>query len=150
MVVVFLLSGIIFALPAYYKFTNLNNSSITATTTWTKLNTTSGTHSFVKSTPGSVVEVHVNSNFMVGTFSGATGVQFRIRVDDSPAFYDNEGVIRTGNTTQFLSLFAAFPNLATGNHTVSLWVRTNGGTATSVLVDPGGWDGAIIVKETIN
>jgi hypothetical protein len=150
MVVIFLLSGLVFALPTYYKFTSLNYNSITATTAWTKLVTTSGTHSFTTTTPGSVVEVHVNSNFMVGTLSGANGVMFQVRVDDLAPYYETEGVIRTSNTTEFLSIFAAFPNLATGSHTVSLWARTYSGTATSVLADPEGWNGAIIVKETMN
>lgn len=150
MVVVFLMSGLIFALPTYYKFTNLNYNSVTVTSAWTRLGTTYGTHSFYTTTPGSEVEVHVNSNFYVGTLSGAYGVNFQVRVDDMPSYYETQGVIRTSNTSQFLPLFAAFPNLAAGNHTVSLWARTNAGTATSVLVDPGGWGGAIVVKETIN
>lgn len=150
MIVIFLVSGLVFSLPSYYKFTSLNYGSVTVTSTWTKLNTTSGSHSFTTTTPGSVVEVHVNSNFYVGTLSGANGVQFQVRVDNLPAYYENQGVIRSSNTTEFLSIFAAFPNLATGNHTVSLWARTYSGTATSVCADPGGWNGAIIVKETMN
>lgn len=148
MVVIFLLSGLIFALPTYYKFTGLNYSSITATSTWTKLGT--GTYTFSTTTPGSVVEVHVNSNFYVGTLSGAYGVHFQVRVDDMQSYYETHGTIQTSNTTVFLPIFAAFPNLATGNHTVSIWARTNAGTASPVYADPGGWGGAIIVKETMN
>lgn len=150
MVVVLLVSGLIFALPSYSKFTNLNNNSVTVTSAWTRLGTTYGTHSFTTSTPGSTVEVHVNSNFYVGTLAGAYGVVFQARVDDWPSYFETQGTIRSSNTNEFLSIFAAFPNLAAGNHTVSLWARTNSGTANTVIVDPGGWGGAIVVKETMN
>ena len=134
----------------YFQFGNLNQDSVTVTSTWTKLKTTTGTHTFTKANAGTKLEIHVNSRFSIGTLSGgANGVIFQVRVDDtSTPNFENWGSIRTSNTADFLSIFAVFQSIPAGSHTVSLWARTPSGSATAVTVDPGGWGGKIIVKET--
>ena len=133
----------------YFQFGNLNFGSVTVSSTPTRLNTTSGTHSFTKSHNDTRIEVYVNSRFGVGTISGANGVRFQVRVDNNTPTYDNQGSILTSNTSEFLPLYAVFENLAAGSHTVSIWAQAApSGTASSVLVDPGGWGGKIIVKES--
>ncbi|MFA6055914.1 MAG: hypothetical protein WC769_11105 [Thermodesulfovibrionales bacterium] len=133
----------------YIEFGSLNNGSVNVSSTWTKLNTTSTSHSFTKSQGDTTIEVHVNSRFEVGTFgSGTFGIKFQIRIDDDilPDF-GNNGSIRTPDTAELQSIYAVFQGLAAGPHTVSLWASPNGGSSTSVGVDPGGWEGTIIVKE---
>lgn len=145
-----LLSVTAYAQSRYSQFGNLNNAAVNVSSTWTKLNTTSGAHTFSKSSDATKIEVYVNSRFGIGTLSGANGVQFQVRVDNHVAAFENLGSIRTSNTSEFLSIFAVFESLPAGNHTVSIWARTlPSGTATSVDVDPGGWGGKIIVKETL-
>ena len=133
----------------YFQFGNLNQDSVNVTSAWTKLKTTTGTHSFNKLSGTTKIEVYVNSRFSVGTFSGANGVRFQVRIDNTivPTF-DNQGSILKSNTSEFLSIFAVFQNLPAGNHTVSIWAQAPSGSASSVTVDPGGWGGKIIVKET--
>lgn len=139
------------AFSQYTQFGNLNQGSVNVTSAWTKLNTTTGTHTFTKNSSSTKIEVHVNSRFGIGTLSGgASGVQFRVRIDNTrtPNF-DNMGSILRSNTQEFLSIFAVFQGLSAGNHTVSIWAQAApAGSCTSVLVDPGGWGGKIIVKET--
>jgi len=60
----------------------------------------------------------------------------------------NEAAINSTSLVEFIGIFAVFQGLAAGNHTVSVWVRTNSGTSTGVLLDPGGYGGRIIAKET--
>src|ERR1051325_10987273 len=74
---------------SYFQFGNLNNNSVNVTSAWTKLNTTSGTHSFTKSAANTRLEVHVNSRFRVGTLSGTNGVRFQVRIDNSTATFEN-------------------------------------------------------------
>ena len=139
------------AFSQYTQFGNLNNDSVNVTTTAVKLNTTSGTHTFTKVDNSTKIEVYVNSRFRTGAFSGgASGIQFRVRVDDTvtPNF-DNLGSILQSSTDEFLSLLAVFEGLSAGSHTVSIWAQAApAGSATSVVADPGGWGGKIIVKET--
>ncbi len=134
----------------YFEFGSLNGGSVDVSSTWTKLNTTSTSHSFTKSQGNTTIEVHVNSRFETGTFgSGTFGIAFQIRIDDDilPDF-ENNGSIRTPDTTEFQSIYAVFQGLAAGSHTVSLWARAPiVGSSTGVGVDPGGWGGTIIVKE---
>jgi hypothetical protein len=134
----------------YVQFTNLNNGAVDVSSTWTKLNTTSTSHSFMKNGDDTTIEVIVNSRFWGGTFgSGTNGIEFQVRIDDTILpDVGNYGSITATNTSQFLSIYGVFQGLPVGSHTVSLWAMTPyGGTSTSVDVDPGGWGGTIIVKE---
>jgi hypothetical protein len=145
------LSVTAFPQSRYFQFGNLNHDSVTVSSAWTRLRTTPGTHSFTKNSDTTKIEVYVNSRFRIGTMSpSGNGVRFRVRVDNNIPTFENFGSILTSNTSEFLSLFAVFENLPAGNHTVSIWGQTiPAGTASSVSVDPGGWGGKIIVKETL-
>ncbi len=130
----------------YTESGSLNSGSITATDTF---NPVGPPLSFTKVYDDSNIEVFLNSNVSGGTFAGGTsGVRFEIRVDGNPGTLNNNGVIRTSNSSEFISIFDLFEDLGTGDHTAQIYVETNGGTSTGVLLDPGGWNGKIIVKET--
>jgi hypothetical protein len=145
-----LLSVTAFPQSAYVQFGNLNHAPVNVSSAWTKLDTTTGTHSFTKRSRNTKLEVHVNSRFSIGTLTGGNGVRFQLRVDNNTPTFDNSGSIQTSNTSEFLSIFAVFENLPAGRHTVSIWAQAApAGSATSVIVDPGGWGGKIIVKETL-
>ena len=132
----------------YTAWKYLNNSSILASTTWTKVGT--GTHTFTKTRSDTKLEVIVNSRFGAGTFATATAVMFQIRVNDvSTSSISNDTVITTSGATEFLSMYSIFTGVAAGSHTVSVWASTNAGTSSGVLADPGGWGGGILVKETL-
>jgi len=146
---VLLFNVTLFSQSTYKQFGNLCNNTVTVSSTWTKLNTTSGTHSFMKSDGNTKIEVYVNSRFMVGKINGSGGVEFQVKVDNKMPTFGNQGSILKSNSSEFLSIFAVFQNIPAGNHTVSLWAQAPpSGSATSVLADPGGWGGMIIVKET--
>jgi hypothetical protein len=123
---------------------NLNIISGAATGTFAKL---TDIMTFNKVAAASTIEIHMNTRAGSGTFSGANGVHFQVRVDNAPTTLANDGAITTSNTVEFLSVYAVFQSLAVGTHTVSVWIRTGVGTSSSVVLDPGGWGGRIIVKE---
>ena len=135
-------------LSNYTQFERLNQTSVTVSTSWTKLNITSGEHTFTKKHADSKIEVIVNSRFKLDSYNDATGIFFAVNVDDKAADFENNGSIRSPAKEEFISIFAVYENLAAGSHTVSLWARANRGTISGVLTDPGGWGGKIIVKET--
>ena len=125
----------------------LNTTSVTAPATFVRLD---NYLQFTKTANESVIEVHLHSRAVAGVFSGANGVIFQIRIDDATTnpLVANDAAITTSGATEQISIFAVFQNLALGQHMVSVWVRANGGTSSGVLLDPGGWGGRIIVKET--
>jgi hypothetical protein len=144
------ISGVASAQANYVQFGNLNQSATNVTSTWSKLSTTTGSHTFAKSDNTSVLEVHVNSRFGVGTLSGgANGVRFQVRVDNATPTLENQGSLQTSNSSAFLSIFGVFRNIPAGTHIVSIWAQAApSGSASSVVADPGGWGGKVIVKES--
>jgi hypothetical protein len=143
------LTGTATAQSNYVQFGALNNAPVNLTSNWSRLNTTSTSHTFTKVDGATDIEVHVNSRFSVGSFSNSNGVKFRVRIDNTilPTV-DNMGSLLSANSSAFLSIYAVFRRLPAGTHRVSIWGATALGTAASVIVDPGGWGGRIIVKET--
>lgn len=139
------MNSLVFAQDAYFQFKYLNVGYTNVGTSWIKLNT--GTHSFTKNQSDTEIEVHVNSRFSIGT-SDAGVVRFQVRIDDvDTPDYGNDGAIWTGNSSEFLSIFAVFEDIPAGSHTVSIWAKAvPSGSALDVLVDTGGVGGAIIVK----
>ena len=126
--------------------TALNNFSGNLTSTYTSLG---NIVTFTKVRDDSKIEVYFNSNVAGGTFAGgATGTVFQLRINGGTGQFDNLGVIRGSGNEDFLSILAVFTNLPAGTHTVSVWARTNSGTSTSTILDPGGFGGRIILKET--
>jgi hypothetical protein len=101
------MTGLAIGQSNYFQFGGLNQNSVNVTSTWTRLITTTGTHSFTKSDNTSVIEVHVNSRFGGGTLSGgANGVRFQIRVDNATPAFENMGSLVTSNSSSFLSMYA--------------------------------------------
>lgn len=97
----------------------------------------------------SKIEVFFNSNCGGGTFNGgASGIKFEVRINENPGDYGNSGSIQVSNSEEFISIFDVFTDLGAGRHNVQIYTRTNGGTSNGVLLDPGGWGGRIIAKET--
>lgn len=136
---------------SYSQFANLNYNSVTVTSSWTKLLTTSGTHAFTKKNADTKIEVYVNSRFSIGAFTGASGIRFQVRIDDNTApSFGSDGIMLTANSAEYLSLYAVFQNLPAGSHAVSLWAIASpaGSTVASVWVNPGNWGGKIVVKES--
>jgi hypothetical protein len=104
---------------------------------------------FTKNSASSSVEVYMNSRVYGGTFAGgASAVQFEIRIDNVTATISNRGVVLNSGNAEFISIMAVFTGLSAGSHTISVWARTNTGTSTDALLDPSGWGGKIIAKET--
>jgi hypothetical protein len=139
------MNSLVFAQDAYFEFGHLNVSATDVGTSWTKLGT--GTHSFTKNQSDTEIEVYVNSRFSVDSLD-AGAVVFQVRIDDvNTPDYDNQGSIMTSHSSEFLSILAVFEDMPAGIHTVSIWARTvPSGTASYVIVDPGGLWGSIIVK----
>lgn len=130
----------------YFQSDDLNTSSANVGSTFTRIDEFV---TFVKERADTRVEVRLNSRATGGIFAGgASGVHFQVRIDGNPPTLGNEAAITTSGSIDFVSIFAVFDGLAPGQHKVSVWARTGGGTSTGVILDPGGWGGQIIVKET--
>jgi len=102
--------------PSYQKIGSMGTFTISATGTFAKLT--------------------LQTNVYATTLLGAKGVIFELRVDDVPTGIGNAtAMIRTAGTFDPISITGVFTGLAAGPHTISLWVKTDAGTATDA-----GWD----------
>ena len=108
--------------------------------------------SFFKTDSVSSVEITFNGRIaVVGSVSGS-GAYFELRVDNAAT---TKGRARAsfksaevGSDGVLASITGIFPGLNSGNHTVSIWVRTSQGTGTSAMVDPGCWSSDhVVVRE---
>ena len=121
----------------------VNNVSTTYTKIW-------DIGSFTVQDSASLVEVTHQGRLYITNVVGANGVYFELRVDDQPPIPDSGlMMVRSAEATTYVPNTASgyWEGLSPGEHTVSLWVRTPGGSA-SPTMNPGGWaSNDVIVKE---
>lgn len=130
----------------FYESGNLNTASYTLNTTWQAIGPAMA---IVKDYANTNIEVACDSRIQSGTFAGGClAVQFEIRIDGNAATYDSQSAITSSGTTDFCSMHAVFTGLASGAHTVQIYGRTTVGTSSTVILDPGGWGGRMLAKET--
>jgi hypothetical protein len=99
---------------------------------------------FQKDKSTSTLIVTFYGRIAVGTLTGATGATFELRIDGEPttvkwARATVKGA-EVGTDPGVRATFSGtFTDLDSGTHTVSMWVRSAGGTGTSAYLDPGCW-----------
>lgn len=106
---------------------------------------------FMVDSPDATVEATFYGRVSADTLTDANGAVFELRVDDLPTSQVwARARFRNGETTNGLpvSMSGVFTGLAAGEHTVSIWVRSSGGSGTGGRVDPGCWSSDhIVVRE---
>jgi len=129
----------------YSRFAFLASGAVSVDNSWTKLNI--DTRNFVKERDDTIIEVFLHSRALSGTFSGASHVSYMLRINgiipDFPVYHN----IFSTQTREYITLKSIYLDLPAGQHVVEVWARTNTGTSTDVVMDPGNFGGAIIVKE---
>lgn len=126
-------------------------TSVTAGSGYTKI---ADMGTFEVQAAESLIEVTFHGRVYASSTNG-TGVQFELRVDDSPSPAGRiRAVLRTGEISggsgSSVSMGGFFEGLAPGTHTVSMWARTGGGGsfANNAMYDPGCWSNDhVLVKE---
>jgi hypothetical protein len=129
----------------YWQTNGLNTTSVTATSSWVKID---DYLTFTKAHDDTVIEAVLESRVGAGTFSGATSVLLEIRLDGALPTWGGVRALTTSGAIEQISMTNVFTDAVAGTHTVSVWARTSGGTSSAVVLDPGGYAGRILVKET--
>ncbi|MGB3948221.1 MAG: hypothetical protein WBM13_09555, partial [Bacteroidia bacterium] len=101
---------------------------------------------FTKNRASTIIEVTFQTFIYVDDLTpGTNGVIYQLMVDGAPAasnagktvyFIDNNNVLTPSNYNQ-VTMYATFTGLATGAHTVSVYVSTPAGTGINAYYDPG-------------
>jgi type VI secretion system secreted protein VgrG len=121
-----------------------------AANAWTKIGDL-GT--FTKNGADSLMEITYNGRLAVGSWgAGATGANFELRVDNQPvALGVARATVMPGDNPNYgvsASMTGLFTGLGSGNHTVSVWVYSYNGTASTLAVNPGNFTAPhVVIKE---
>ncbi len=130
----------------YTKSSPLNNATFNITTTMQPVGPITVVN---KQYSNSTLEVNFNSLINGGVFfGGANGVLFEIRINGVIANYSNKGGIKISGSEDFISMFAVFENYPIGSYNIQIYAQTVIGGSTGAILDPGYFDGALIIKET--
>lgn len=130
---------------SWWKKDHLNTSSISVNKAWVAIGPEL---TIVKQNDDTNIEIYVNTRVYAGVFSNTLGILLQARIDGIEGNFFGNGAITESNQTDFLSFMSIFESLLSGSHTVQVYTRTSGGQSDGVLLDPGGWGGTILVKET--
>ncbi|SHJ95131.1 collagen-like protein [Pseudozobellia thermophila] len=130
----------------YFERSRLNSSSVDATTTPAPIGPIL---TIEKEFDDTRIEVILNSRVGSGTFSGANGIKVSTRINGEVGSLQSFAAITSSNTIDFLSVFDVFDDLPAGTHEIQVYVQTTpSGTSNGVFLDPGGYGGKLIAKET--
>lgn len=108
---------------------------------------------FNKENDNTLLELIMNCHVVVSSYSGTNALNFQIRIDDQPtSFGSMEFVVFNPNSTYtYFTPTGFFPDISSGQHTISVWAGMyySGGTVTGVMINPGGYgfSSRMMVKE---
>ena len=139
---------VVISTPPALPFGNLNGTLTSVTTATAPITTSGGSMMFTKQSSSSEIDVYMYCQASIGSLSGGNGVIFELRIDGNPSPISTVHYLAGVVLPVYITLRAVFAGLATGSHTISVWARTNSGTATNVVLDPNNVGGKIIMKET--
>lgn len=130
--------------PTALQFAGLNNASYAVTSTTTAVGPSM---TFNKIYDATDVEITMHSRVYAGSFSGASFIIFEIYVDGLIATATSQHMMGN-NVTEYVHLTSYFSGqLAAGSHTITIVAKTDSGSSTGVTLDPGGFNGKVLVKE---
>ena len=103
---------------------------------------------FTKYADDTYLRLDVAGRYNVDAQDG-NGTTFEVRVDDMPTSIGGASLVVSSSAFVQVPLAAVFDNLPAGEHTVSIWARSQSGTATGARWDPGCWSSArnVLVTE---
>lgn len=133
----------------YWAFTDLNEGAGNVGDNWTPLPVNSALNLIQKKYDETRIEVFVHTRIAVASITGS-GVVFQVRLSGKEAKWQTFGSLISAPGDEYVSFTAVFDDLPAGNYNVEIWAKAvpAGETATGITVDPAGFRGGILVKET--
>ncbi len=96
------------------------------------------------------LEVFFNSNVLSRDWNASTFfTEFQIRLNGEIGIIENSVPVNVENTYVSIALLDVFEGLPVGSYEVQIYARTNSGGSAFVILDPGGFGGRIVAKETL-
>ena len=97
---------------------------------------------------GTPLELELAGTVSATSVTGANGIRLEIRVNGLNPNYKIEGSLKSGHLYDSIYTKSVYTALAVGTYTGQVYAQAApAGTATGVILDPGGWGEAILATE---
>jgi len=132
-------------MPSYSQSGSLNDKNYNLDATMKPI----GPHFEVKKLrAGTPLELELGGTVSATSLSGANGIRLEVRVNGLPPNHKIEGSLKAGHLYDSIYTKSVYTNLAVGSYTAQVYAQAApSGTATGVILDPGGWGEVILATE---
>lgn len=94
------------------------------------------------------LELELAGTVSAEALGGANGIRFEIRVNGLAPNYKMQGSLKTGHLYDSIVMKSVYTQLAPGTYKMQVYAwAAPGGTASKVILDPGGWGECILATE---
>lgn len=129
----------------YTQSGNLNNTSYNLTATMQAIGPVFNIQKLRSNTP---LEVELAGTVSATALSGSNGIKFELRVNGLAPNFKIQGSLKAGHLYDSIVMKSVYTNLAPGTYRVQVFAAAApSGTATGVILDPGGWGEVILATE---
>jgi hypothetical protein len=132
-------------MPNYTQSGSLNDKSYNLDATMKPIGPTFEVKKLHAGTP---LELELAGTVSAASVSGANGIKFEVRVNGTAPNHRIEGSLKAGHLNDSIYTKSVYTHLAVGSYTCQVYAQAApAGTATGVILDPGGWGEAILATE---
>lgn len=97
---------------------------------------------------GTPLQLELAGTVSASALNGANGIRLEIRVNGLVPNYKIEGSLKAGHLYDSIFTKSVYTGLAVGSYTCQVYAQAApSGTATDVILDPGGWGEVILATE---
>jgi hypothetical protein len=97
---------------------------------------------------GTPLELELAGTVSATAVTNANGIRLEVRVNGLNPNFAIQGSLKVGKLNDSIYTKSVYTNLAIGTYTAQVYAQAApGGTATGVILDPGGWGEAILATE---
>jgi hypothetical protein len=129
----------------YSQSGGLNNSSFNLTANMQPIGPVFNVQ---KLRPGTPLELELAGTVSATALSGSNGIRFELRANGLAPNFKIQGSLKTGDLSDSIVMKSVYTNLNPGTYHIQVYAQAApSGTATGVILDPGGWGEAIIATE---
>jgi len=123
----------------------LNNQGYNLTTIMQPIGPVMNVTKLRKETP---LELELAGTVSAGSLSGSNGIIFELRANGLAPNFKIQGSLKSGHLYDSIVMKSVYTHLAPGTYKVQVFAAAAPtGTATNVILDPGGWGEAILATE---
>jgi hypothetical protein len=97
---------------------------------------------------GTPLQLELAGTVSAASLNGANGIRLEVRVNNLVPNYKIQGSLKAGHLYDSIYTKSVYTGLAVGSYTGQVYAQAApSGTATDVILDPGGWGEVILATE---